>query len=73
MGNSVKRGKIKWFDAKKGYGFAEDDQKTLIFFHFTAIDKDKQSKDFNSGDDVEFETERDGDVLRAKSIRPIEI
>lgn len=73
MSVSLRRGKIRWFDAKKGYGFAEDADQTPVFFHFTAIDKSKQSKLFSSGDEVEFETEIFGDQLRAKIIRLVEI
>jgi len=30
-------GKVKWFDAKKGYGFIEVEGKDDIFVHFSEI------------------------------------
>ena len=35
-------GKIKWFNAKKGYGFITDDEtKKDIFLHVTALENSK--------------------------------
>ena len=41
MKNVERRGKIKWFDAKKGYGFitAEDGSED-VFVHFSNIEAD---------------------------------
>lgn len=48
------KGKVKWFNAKKGYGFLERfDGESDVFVHYTAI----QSKGFRSldeGEVVEF-------------------
>ena len=40
-------GKIKWFDAKKGYGFitSEENQKD-IFLHVSALEKSKLIEKF---------------------------
>ena len=39
------QGKVKWFSAKKGYGFIkEDDKDRDIFLHITALEKSKLSK-----------------------------
>ena len=35
-------GKLKWFDAKKGYGFITDDEtKKDIFLHVSALERSK--------------------------------
>jgi len=47
------RGKIKWFNNEKGYGFIEYKENEDIFVHYSAIVKDGY-KTLNQGDYVEF-------------------
>ncbi|VEU80474.1 cold-shock protein [Haploplasma axanthum] len=47
-------GKVKWFDADKGYGFISSDEGKDIFVHFSAI-KSEGFKTLAEGDQVEFE------------------
>ena len=50
------RGKVKWFNDKKGYGFITTDTGTDVFVHHSAI----QSEGFKTlaeGQEVEFEIE----------------
>jgi CspA family cold shock protein len=49
------RGKVKWFDAKKGFGFIEKEEGGDIFVHFTAIRADQGYKTLEQGATVEFE------------------
>lgn len=48
------RGKVKWFDEKKGYGFISKDEGGDVFVHFSAIDM-PGFKTLKEGQIVEFE------------------
>ena len=47
-------GNIKWFDAKKGYGFISREQGEDIFVHYSAIQGDGY-RVLEEGQKVEFE------------------
>lgn len=48
------KGKVKWFSAKKGYGFITVDDGKEVFVHFNEI-KGEGFKTLAEGDEVEFE------------------
>jgi len=48
------RGKVKWFNNSKGYGFIGHDGGADVFVHFSSIASDGY-KSLQEGDDVEFE------------------
>lgn len=51
------RGKVKWFNDSKGYGFIErPDGEDDLFVHFSAIQMDG-FKTLSEGQEVEFEVE----------------
>ena len=47
-------GKVKWFNAEKGFGFIERDGGEDVFVHFSAIQADGY-KTLEEGQEVEFE------------------
>ena len=48
------KGKVKWFNAKKGFGFISDEEGNDVFVHFSALQMDG-FKVLDEGDEVEFE------------------
>ena len=48
----MERGKVKWFDAKKGFGFIEKQSGGDIFVHISSL---KNAKSLDQGAEVEFE------------------
>ena len=47
-------GKVKWFNAEKGFGFIECEDGDDVFVHFSAI-QSEGFKTLEEGQDVEFE------------------
>ncbi len=50
----MKKGTVKWFNAKKGFGFISDEDGNDVFVHFSALQMDG-FKVLEEGDKVEFE------------------
>lgn len=48
------KGKVKWFNNAKGFGFIGRDEGPDVFVHYSAIKSDGY-KSLQEGDDVEFE------------------
>lgn len=48
------QGKVKWFNAEKGYGFIESDGGGDVFVHFSAI-QSEGFKTLEEGQSVEFD------------------
>ena len=48
------KGTVKWFNAKKGFGFISDETGNDVFVHFSALQMDG-FKVLDEGDEVEFE------------------
>ena len=51
---STYRGKVKWFNNAKGYGFIGRDDGPDVFVHYSSIQLDGY-KSLKEGDDVEFD------------------
>lgn len=52
----MEQGKVKWFNAEKGFGFIERDGADDVFVHFTAI-QGEGFKTLEEGQEVSFEIE----------------
>lgn len=48
------QGKVKWFNAEKGFGFIERENGDDVFVHFSAIQTDGY-KSLDEGQEVEFD------------------
>ena len=66
---STLKGKVKWFNGKKGYGFIErEDGEKDCFVHASAV-REAGLRFLNENDAVEFEIQ-DGDCLLYTSPSP---
>ena len=63
-------GRVKWFNAAKGYGFIERDGGEDIFVHFSSIRGDGY-RNLEEGQQVEFQVEQDPKGLRAADVAVI--
>lgn len=48
------KGTVKWFNAKKGFGFISDENGNDVFVHFSALQMDG-FKALDEGEEVEFD------------------
>ncbi len=67
--SSVLTGKVKWFNAEKGYGFiTRDDGEKDVFVHYSAI-LGSGFKTLKEGDAVEFEVVQGDKGPQAKDVQ----
>lgn len=68
---AIRRTIVKWFDAKKGYGFlVHPDGGADIFVHYSSVVSDKRFKTLRTGEEVIFDM-RDGPKgVHAKNVEP---
>ncbi|WP_110926565.1 cold-shock protein [Bacillus massiliglaciei] len=52
----MEQGKVKWFNAEKGFGFIERENGDDVFVHFSAI-QSEGFKTLDEGQEVTFEVE----------------
>ena len=64
------KGTVKWFDAKKGYGFITKEDGEDIFVHFSAIQVDG-FKTLKEGDKVEFDIQNGAKGPQAANVKII--
>lgn len=67
----VVKGKVKWFNERKGYGFiSRDDGAGDVFVHFSGIQQEGY-KTLREGDTVEFEVANSDKGPKAINVRKI--
>jgi CspA family cold shock protein len=67
----VVRGKVKWFNEAKGFGFITQEGGEDVFVHFSAIEGTSGFKTLADGDEVEFEVQRGPKGLQASKVRKV--
>ncbi len=63
----MKKGKVKWFNAEKGFGFISVDGEGDVFVHYTAIQADGY-RTLEVDQEVEFEVEEGAKGPQAKNV-----
>ena len=66
----MEKGKVKWFNAEKGFGFIEREGGTDVFVHFSAISMDGY-KTLQEGAEVQFDIVEGMKGAQAANVTPI--
>ena len=62
-------GKVKWFNAKKGYGFiTQEDTQKDIFLHVSALEKSKL-RTLKENQKIQFEIKEEKGKLKAINLK----
>ncbi len=61
------KGKVKWFNTEKGYGFISGEDGKDIFVHYSHINQEGY-KSLDEGQDVEFEVAELDKGLQARNV-----
>ena len=64
------RGKVKWFNENKGFGFIEQEDGPDVFVHYSAI-QGEGYKSLSEGMEVEFEIVEGERGLQAANIQKL--
>ncbi|MDF0726475.1 cold-shock protein CspD [Cytobacillus sp. S13-E01] len=66
----MENGKVKWFNAEKGFGFIERDGGDDVFVHFSAIEGDG-FKSLEEGQEVSFNVEQGARGPQAANVQKL--
>ncbi len=70
---AARRGVVKWFDAKKGFGFIiHPEGGADIFVHYSQIISERRFKTLRTGQIVEFELHEGPKGLHARNVVPLD-
>ncbi len=64
------KGKVKWFNNSKGYGFIERGDGTDVFVHYSAL-KGEGYRSLKEGQEVEFSVGQGEKGLQAEDVTPV--
>jgi cold shock protein len=65
------KGKVKWFNEQKGFGFIEQDNGTDVFVHYSSV-KGEGFKTLAEGDAVEFDVTQGPKGPKAENVMRVE-
>jgi len=66
----AERGKVKWFNNSKGYGFIERESGEDVFVHYSAL-QGEGFKSLEEGQEVEFEVTQGNKGLQAANVTKV--
>ena len=66
----MEKGKVKWFNPEKGFGFITREGKEDVFVHYQDIEMDGFKK-LEDGEEVEFTTEKVPKGIIARKVKRI--
>ena len=69
-GNILEQGKVKWFNAEKGFGFIEREAGDDVFVHFSAI-QGEGFKSLDEGQSVTFDVEQGQRGPQASNVQKV--
>ncbi len=64
------RGKVKWFNNSKGYGFITQEGGEDVFVHYSAIQQEGYRR-LNAGEEVQFDLVNGDKVLQAANVSKV--
>jgi len=65
------RGKVKWFNGAKGFGFIEQEEGADVFVHFSEIQVEG-FKTLQENQEVEFDIVEGPKGLQSQNVRPVQ-
>ena len=65
------RGKVKWFNERRGFGFIEQSEGEDLFVHYSAIQEDG-FKTLEEGQEVEFDIVEGPKGLQAANVTKVD-